>query len=90
MRADDDKHSLWTAKERQQNEEAVSLQKTASNFVAQYIYYDVPITIKKQSVDPASPIWISIDYDKIKEVRSDRLDKDEPTAVFDTKPTGIR
>jgi len=73
-----DTGEIWTAEERAQNEASLRLQRSAADFCVKYLYVDVPAKVNKMSIDPASPLWIQIDQDKILELQATA----EGSAVF--------
>ena len=60
--------SYWSEEEQIENERSVVIQKKAVEFVQNYLYIDVPMKVKKQSLDPSSPIWIELDHQMMSEL----------------------
>lgn len=60
--------SYWSEEEQIENERSVVIQKKAVEFVENCLYVDVPIKVKKQSLDPSSPLWIELDHQMMSEL----------------------
>jgi hypothetical protein len=54
-------YTLWTPQEKAENARAVELQKVAGEYVAEFVFYGVPVKFGKKNVDPTSPIIFEID-----------------------------
>ena len=53
--------SSWTKEEQEANEAAETVQRYATEYIVDYMYYGVPIKCGKKSVDPSSPVYIEVD-----------------------------
>ncbi len=56
---------VWTVEEEKDNEDAIQCQKLSSQFVANYIYYGLPVKTKKSGFDPKSPVFVEVDKSMI-------------------------
>lgn len=66
-----EKYSLWTKEEQEENERCIELQKDAAKYIAEHIFYGIPITWGKKSVNPLSPLWFEVDRNIINKITID-------------------
>lgn len=63
----------WSEQEKEENDLAKSAQKTCGAFVAEFVFYGVPIKRTKKGANPTSPIIIEIDNTIINDYADDNV-----------------
>lgn len=57
--------NLWTENEKNEINKSKEIFQKILNYIVEYYYYNIPVIITHQTIDPLSPLWVKPDTEKV-------------------------